>query len=119
VAGALSDRYGRVRVLQITILWYACFTFLCGFAQDFSQLFLFRALQGLGFGAEWSACAVLMGEAIRDRYRGRAVGLVQSGWAIGWGAAALLYTLVFALLPEATAWRALFWIGLAPALLVF
>ena len=119
VAGALSDRYGRVRVLQVTILWYAGFTFLCGFAQDFNQLFVLRALQGLGFGAEWSAGAVLMGEVIRDRYRGRAVGLVQSGWAVGWGAAALLYTAVFALLPEATAWRAMFWIGLFPALLVF
>lgn len=119
LAGALSDRYGRVRVLQVTILWYAGFTFLCGFAQDFNQLFLFRALQGLGFGAEWSAGAVLMGEVIRDRYRGRAVGLVQSGWAIGWGAAALLYTLIFALLPDAEAWRVMFWIGLAPAVLVF
>ncbi|MDO9708580.1 MFS transporter [Paracraurococcus lichenis] len=119
LAGALSDRYGRVAVLQVTILWYAGFTFLCGFAQDFNQLFIFRALQGLGFGAEWSAGAVLMGEVIRDRYRGRAVGFVQSGWAIGWGAAALLYTGIFALLPEATAWRTLFWIGLAPALLVF
>ncbi|TCZ66729.1 MFS transporter [Roseicella aquatilis] len=119
LAGALSDRYGRVLVLQITILWYAGFTFLCGFAQDFSQLFVFRALQGLGFGAEWSAGAVLMGEVIRDRYRGRAVGFVQSGWAIGWGAAALLYTAIFALLPDETAWRTMFWIGLAPALLVF
>ena len=119
LAGALSDRYGRVTVLQVTILWYAGFTFLCGFAQDFNQLFAFRALQGLGFGAEWSAGAVLMGEVIRDRYRGRAVGFVQSGWALGWGAAALLYTAIFAWLPEATAWRAMFWIGLAPAVLVF
>jgi MFS family permease len=117
-AGALSDRYGRVRVLQITVLWYAVFTFLCGFAQDFQQLFVLRALQGLGFGAEWSAGAVLMGEMIRDKYRGRAVGLVQSGWAIGWGAAALLYTLLYAVLPDATAWRVMFWIGLTPALLV-
>ncbi|HEY4250473.1 MAG TPA: MFS transporter [Roseomonas sp.] len=119
VAGVLSDRYGRVKVLQITILWYAVFTFLCGWAQNFEQLFILRALQGLGFGAEWSAGAVLMGEVIRDRYRGRAVGLVQSGWAIGWGASALLYTAIFAMLPEAEAWRTLFWIGLAPALLVF
>ena len=94
LAGALSDRYGRVRVLQITIVWYAFFTFLCGFAQDFTQLFIFRALQGLGFGGEWAAGAVLMGEVIRDRYRGRAVGIVQTGWSIGWGAAALLYTLL-------------------------
>jgi MFS family permease len=119
LAGALADRYGRVRVLQVTILWYAVFTFLCGFAQDFTQLFVFRALQGLGFGGEWAAGAVLMGEVIRDKYRGRAVGLVQTGWSIGWGAAALLYTLLIATLPEEYAWRALFWIGIAPAGLVF
>lgn len=119
IAGALADRWGRVRVLQIAILWYAFFTFLCGFAQDFTQLFIFRALQGLGFGGEWAAGAVLMGEVIRDKYRGRAVGIVQTGWAIGWGTAALLYTLFFAFLPEALAYRALFWIGIAPAGLVF
>jgi MFS family permease len=119
LAGALSDRWGRVRVLQFTILWYAVFTFLCGFAQDFNQLFLFRALQGLGFGGEWAAGAVLMGEVIQDRYRGRAVGLVQTGWSVGWGAAAILYTLLIAVLPEEYAWRSLFWIGLAPAVLVF
>jgi MFS family permease len=119
IAGALADRFGRVRVLQITVLWYAVFTFLCGFAQDFNQLFVLRAMQGFGFGGEWAAGAVLMGEVIRDQYRGRAVGLVQTGYSIGWGTAALLFTLFFAILPEAIAWRAMFWIGLAPALLVF
>jgi MFS family permease len=119
IAGALADRFGRVRVLQVTVLWYAVFTFLCGFAQDFNQLFVLRALQGFGFGGEWAAGAVLMGEVIRDKYRGRAVGLVQTGYSIGWGTAALLFTLFFAFLPEAIAWRAMFWIGLAPALLVF
>jgi MFS family permease len=119
IAGALADRFGRVRVLQVTILWYALFTFLCGFAQDFNQLFVLRAMQGFGFGGEWAAGAVLMGEVIRDKYRGRAVGLVQTGYSIGWGTSALLFTLFFAFLPEATAWRAMFWIGLAPALLVF
>ncbi|HTT39436.1 MAG TPA: MFS transporter [Burkholderiales bacterium] len=118
LAGALADRWGRVRVLQVTIVWYAVFTFLCGFAQDFTQLFVFRALQGLGFGGEWAAGAVLMGEVIRDKYRGRAVGLVQSGWSVGWGAAALLYTILIATVPEEYAWRTLFWIGLAPAALV-
>jgi MFS family permease len=62
---------------------------------------------------------VLMGEVNRDRYRGRAVGLVQTGWSIGWGTAALLYTLLIAVLPVEYAWRTLFWIGLAPAALVF
>jgi MFS family permease len=119
IAGALADRFGRVRVLQVTVLWYAVFTFLCGFAQDFNQLFVLRAMQGFGFGGEWAAGAVLMGEVIRDKYRGRAVGLVQTGYSIGWGTSALLFTLFFAFLPEAIAWRAMFWVGLAPALLVF
>src|SRR5499427_9543652 len=117
-AGALADRFGRVRTLQITIVWFAFFTFLCGFAQNYTQLLIFRALMGLGFGGEWAAGAVLMGEVIRAQHRGKAVGSVQSGWAVGWGIAALAFTLVFTLLPEALAWRALFWAGLLPALLI-
>lgn len=118
-AGTLSDRYGRARILQITILWYAVFTFLCGLTQNFGQMFAARALQGVGFGGEWAAGAVLMGEVIRDKYRGRAVGLVQTGWAVGWGAAAILYTVLFTIFPAAIAWRVLFCLGLLPALMVF
>jgi MFS family permease len=118
-SGTLADRFGRVRMLQITILWYSIFTFLCAFAQNFEQLFVLRALHGLGFGGEWAAGAVLMGEVIRDKYRGRAVGLVQTGWAIGSGASVLVYTGLYALLPDDIAWRALFAIGLLPAVFVF
>jgi MFS family permease len=118
-AGALSDRFGRVRTLQFTIAWFAFFTFLCGFAQTYWQLFAFRALMGLGFGGEWAAAAVLIGEVIRPQHRGKAVGAMQSGWAIGWGVAALMATLFFSYLPQEVAWRALFWVGLTPALLVF
>jgi MFS family permease len=118
-AGALSDRFGRVRALQITILWFAFFTFLCGFAQSYAQLFVFRALMGLGFGGEWAAAAVLVGEVIRPQSRGKAVGAMQSGWAVGWGIAALLATLFFSIWPADTAWRALFWVGVTPAFLVF
>jgi MFS family permease len=118
-SGTLADRFGRVRMLQITILWYSFFTFLCAFAQNFEQLFVLRALHGFGFGGEWAAGAVLMGEVIRDKYRGRGVGLVQTGWAIGWGASALVYTVIYALLPEALAWRVLFAVGLFPAVFVF
>jgi MFS family permease len=119
IAGALSDRFGRVRILQFAILWYSVFTFLCAFAQNFEQLFILRALHGLGFGGEWAAGSVLMGEVIRDKYRGRGVGFVQTGAAIGPGAAALVYAGLFAVLPESIAWRALFAIGILPALLVF
>ena len=118
-AGALSDRFGRVRTLQITIAWFAVFTFLCGFAQSYAQLFVFRALMGLGFGGEWAAGAVLLGEVIRAEHRGKAVGAMQSGWAIGWGIAALLATVFFSVFPQEIAWRALFWAGLTPALLIF
>src|SRR5580658_7276489 len=118
LAGALADRFGRVRVLQAAILWYSLFTFLCAFAQDFNQLFILRALHGIGFGGEWAAGSVLMGEVIRDKYRGRGVGFVQTGAAIGPGAAALVYAGLFAVLPESIAWRALFAVGILPALLV-
>jgi MFS family permease len=118
-SGTLADRFGRVRMLQITILWYSVFTFLCAFAQNFEQLFILRALHGFGFGGEWAAGAVLMGEVIRDKYRGRGVGIVQTGWGVGWGVAALVYTAVYWLLPEAFAWRVLFGIGLFPAIFVF
>jgi MFS family permease len=118
VTGTLADKYGRVRVLQVTIVWFAFFTFLAGFCNNFGQFFVVRALQGLGFGGEWAAGAVLIGEVINSRYRGRAVGLVQSGWAVGWGGATLAFALVFSLLPQDIAWRVLFWTGLLPALLV-
>ena len=117
LAGLAADRFGRVRVLQLTILWFAFFTFLSGFANSFTELLIFRGLQGLGFGGEWAVGSVLIGETIRSEYRGRAVGTVQGGWAIGWGIAALFYTLFFAMLPPTLAWRAMFWVGLLPALL--
>ncbi|GAB2478012.1 MFS transporter [Comamonas humi] len=117
-AGILADRYGRVRILQYTILWFSVCTMLIGFAQNFEQLFVLRALQGLGFGGEWAVGSVLMGEIVRSEHRGKAVGTVQSGWAFGWGGAALLYTVAFSVLPPEWAWRSLFWIGVLPAFLV-
>jgi MFS family permease len=119
LAGLLADRYGRVRILQLTIAWFALFTFLSGLTNSWWQLLITRALQGLGFGGEWAVGSVLMGETIRARHRGKAVGTVQAGWAIGWGLAALCYALVFSILPPEIAWRAMFFIGILPALLVF
>lgn len=118
VAGALSDRYGRVRVLQGTILWFSLFTFLGAFAQDGTQLLVLRGLQGLGFGGEWAAGAVLMAEAIRPEHRGRALGTVQSAWAVGWGGAVLLSTVLFLWAPPEVSWRFLFAAGILPALFV-
>jgi MFS family permease len=115
LAGVLSDRIGRVKTLQITILWFAFFTLLCAVAQNFSQLLIARGLMGLGFGGEWTAGAVLIGEVIRARDRGKAVGMVQAGWAIGWGVSAGLFTLVYSLAAPEHAWRILFALGILPA----
>jgi len=117
LAGLAADRWGRVRVLQLTIVWFAFFTFLSGFTNSIEQLFVVRGLQGLGFGGEWAVGSVLIGEKIRAEFRGRAVGTTQAGWAIGWGIAALFYTILFKVLPVEMAWRAMFWIGLLPSLL--
>jgi MFS family permease len=118
IAGILADRYGRVAVLRLTILWFAFFTFLSGLTQSYEQLLLTRSLQGLGFGGEWAAGAVLMSEVIDKRIRGRAVGTVQGGWSVGYGAAVLLFTIVFSVARPEVAWRYLFMLGLIPALLV-
>ncbi len=118
-AGVLADRWGRVRVLQITIGWFALFTFLSGFTNSFEQLLITRSMQGLGFGGEWAVGSVMIGEIIRPQHRGKAVGTVQSGWAVGWGLAAILFTVFYTVLPEELAWRALFWVGVLPALLIF
>ncbi len=61
LAGIAADRYGRTRVLQVTIFWFAFFTFLSGFAHSYWQLLITRGLQGLGFGGEWAVGSVLMG----------------------------------------------------------
>jgi MFS family permease len=118
-AGWFADRFGRVLTLQIAILWFAVFTFLSGLAQNYQQLFVARALLGFGFGGEWAAGAVLLGEVIRAEHRGKALGIMQAGWALGWGAAALLYAVFFSIFPAEIAWRALFLVGILPALLVF
>ncbi len=119
LGGYLSDHIGRVKTLQLTILWFSFFSLVCAVVQNFDQLLIARALLGLGFGGEWAAGAVLMGEAIRPQYRGRAVGSVQSGWAVGWGLAVLAQAILFTYLPAETAWRWMFVIGALPALLVF
>jgi MFS family permease len=115
--GWLSDRFGRARILKLTILWFSIFSFLSGFAQNYEQLLVLRTLQGLGFGAEWAVGAVLLGEMIAPAWRGRALGTMQSANAIGSGLAAVLAGPVAGLMPLWLGWRVVFWIGLAPALL--
>ncbi|WP_020671529.1 MFS transporter [Amycolatopsis nigrescens] len=118
VAGVLADRIGRVRTLQLTVGTYTVFTVLCGFAPNFETLLAFRALQGIGFGGEWAAGAILVAEYASSKYRGRTVAFVQSAWAVGWGLALLVSTVVLSTAGPDIAWRILFWTGVIPALLV-
>ncbi|MBR7829831.1 MFS transporter [Actinospica sp. MGRD01-02] len=118
VAGVLIDRIGRSRTMMITIATYALFTALCGFAPNYPTLLTFRALQGLGFGGEWAAGAVLVAEYASARYRGRTVAFVQSSWAVGWALAVVVGTLALDHLGGGLAWRVLFWTGALPGLLL-
>lgn len=118
LAGILADKYGRVKILQLTVLWFSFFTFLSGFTNSPEQLFVTRALQGLGFGGEWSVGSVLIAEMMQARHRGKAVGLVQSSWAVGWGISAIAFWAVYAVVEPEMAWRVLFWIGVLPAFLI-
>ncbi|KPI00571.1 major facilitator superfamily MFS_1 [Actinobacteria bacterium OK006] len=118
IAGVVADRIGRVKALMITVITYAVFTVACGFAPNYETLLVFRALQGLGFGGEWAVGAILVAEYSSARHRGRTLGAIQSSWAVGWGLAVVVYTLVFQFLGDDLAWRVLFWTGALPALLV-
>lgn len=119
IAGLLSDRLGRIRVLTVTILWLALATCLCGLAQTFDQLLVARALQGLGFGGEWAVGAVFVAEVAAPATRGRMVGMVQSAWAVGWGLAAAVSAVALSVLPPGLGWRVAFIVGLVPAIVLF
>lgn len=118
LGGILCDRIGRVRTLMVTVVVFAVFTAACGLAPNYESLLVFRALQGLGFGGEWAAGAVLMSEYANAKHRGRTVAIIQSSWAVGWGLAVIAYTLIFSFVGEDLAWRVLFLTGALPALLV-
>jgi MFS family permease len=118
LAGYLADRIGRVNTLMITIGLYSVGTFLSGLSPSYELLLVFRAIQGLGFGGEWAAGAILVSEMSRPDQRGRVLGMIQSAWAIGWGGAVIAYTIVFSLVGPELGWRVLFWLGILPALLV-
>ena len=114
-AGALSDRYGRVRVLSWTILVFAGFTALCALAQGYWDLLVYRTIAGIGLGGEFGVGMALAAEAWPASKRARATSYVGLGWQAGVLAAAFLTPL---LLPY-IGWRGMFVVGLMPALLAF
>lgn len=118
IAGALADRYGRVRMLQATVACFSIFSVVSALTQNMQQLLFYKSLQGFGFGGEWAVGTVLLAEIVSPARRGRALGIVQSGWAVGWGGAVLLYMGLSLLLPAQYAWRLLSAFGALPALLL-
>jgi MFS family permease len=112
--GLLADRIGRTRALMASILVYSLSSAACGFSHTIPQLAFFRFLLGLGMGGEWTAAAALIAETWRPEHRGKALGMMQSAYAIGEAIAALI---VIVVLPH-YGWRAVFFVGVLPALLV-
>jgi MFS family permease len=112
--GVVADRIGRTRALMLSILVYSLSSAACGFSHSIPQLAVFRFLLGLGMGGEWTSAAALIAETWRAEHRGKALGLMQSAYAIGEAIAALIVLLV---LPR-FGWRAVFFVGVLPALLV-
>lgn len=108
--GILADRFGRAKTLVFTILIYALFTGLAAVSQTWWQLALFRFVTALGIGGEWAAGAALVAEVWPEDKRTRAAGLLQSAWAGGFLAAAIL-----SLLLRHDGWRPMFVVGVAPA----
>jgi|SRR5262245_7087666 len=113
--GPIADRIGRVRALTISILLYSGATAGLATSNALWQLVLWRVLVGLGMGGEWSCGSVLVAETWPSEHRGKAIGIMQSGWAIG----ALLAYGLSALFLVRFGWRALFVIGALPAIAAF
>ncbi len=115
IFGVLADRVGRTRALMASILLYSISSAACGLSHTIPQLAVFRFILGLGMGGEWTTAAAIIAETWRAEHRGKALGLMQSAYAIGEAIAALVVALV---LPH-FGWRGVFFVGVLPALLVF
>jgi SHS family lactate transporter-like MFS transporter len=113
-SGWLADRVGRKTPLMISILWYSVCNLLAGIAPNFALLFLFRALLGVGMGAEWPAGAALAMESWPARSRGLMSGVLQGSWGLGF----LMSSLAYGLLYDVIGWRGLLILGVLPALAV-
>jgi MFS family permease len=115
VFGRFADKFGRTKALTLTVLIYSVATMLCGLSPNIWALMFFRVLVGLGMGGEWSAGAALISETWPKEHRGKAMSIMQSGYAVG----GLTAALVAGPLINAFGWRPVFFIGIIPALLVF
>jgi MFS family permease len=111
ISGRIADRFGRTRALMLSVAFYSVFTFLCGFANTLTQFIVLRIFLGFGMGGVWTSGAALVSESWPSSSRGRALGFMQSGWAIGYAAAVLVAGFV----QPRFGWRAVFFVGILPA----
>lgn len=111
--GWIADRFGRTRALMLSVILYSVFTAACGLATTFAQFVVFRICLGLGMGGEWASGASLVSETWSAEHRGKALALMQSGWAIGYALAAAINYVA----QPALGWRGVFFIGILPAFL--
>ena len=118
LAGTAADKWGRKRPLMLSVLWFSIFAFLSGFSSSYTMLFALRALFGLGMGGEWAAGMPLVFEHWPKRLRGLASGMLLCGWYWGYLLAAAAFQFVYPLFSATSdvAWRAMFWMAIAPAL---
>ena len=133
--GIVSDYIGRVRALTYTIIVYSAFTGLSAFSPNIAFLLVCRLILGIGMGGEWASGEVLVAEKWPKEHRGKVIGMVQSGWGLGYIFAAILATLIIPFFKAGQTytipilnisldgldlgWRILFFVGVAPAFLVF
>src|SRR5881275_1948624 len=110
--GFLADRIGRKRALMLSILTYSICSFASGLSTSILMLAVFRFILGLGMGGEWNTGATLVAETWPAHLRARALSFVQSSWALGYAAAALVAGLIL----RHFNWRYVFFVGIFPAL---
>src|SRR5438105_5528887 len=113
--GVLADRYGRRKPLMANVVFFSVVELLCGFAPNITVFLVLRTIYGIGMGGEWGVGASLAMESAPAKWRGILSGIVQSGYSIGYLLAAVAARFVL----PAWGWRAMFWVGGAPALLAF
>jgi MFS family permease len=109
--GFVADRIGRKRALMASILTYSVCSFASGLATSIFALAVARFVLGLGMGGEWNTGATLVAESWPTEFRAKAISIVQSSWALGFAAAALVAGPV----ARYFGWRAVFFVGILPA----
>ncbi len=117
--GIVSDYAGRVKAITLTILCYSFFTGLIAFSPNIIFLIVCSLLLGLGMGGQWASGKVLVAETWPKEHRGKAIGMVQSGWSVGYLLIALLAALILPRFEIDLGWRILFLVGAVPLLLIF